>query len=258
MLSLKPSNLYGYDEIFTKILKTCAQFIISPFTYIRNQSLSTGVFPSWLKYSVGRPLFKKGNKNDMSNYRPISLLTPFSKIFEKLMYGRIYQHPIDNNILIDEQYGFRTNSSPVKAMRELLNAILNALNNKNVVGGIFSELHKAFDCVNHKILLAKMKFYGITGKFLTLIKSYLEDRYQKVSIHSNTHSDNISSDWKIITHGVSRGSILGPLLFLIYFNDLPTVLIHNAFPILFTDYTSIIVTDSNIVGFQFHIKVLFE
>jgi hypothetical protein len=103
-----------------------------------------------------------------------------------------------------------------------------------------------------------MEFYGITGKFINLIKWYLEDRYQKVSIHSNTHSSNILSDWKMITHGVHQRSILGPLLFLIYINDLPKVLIHSAFPTLFTDDTSIIVTDSNIVDFQLHIKVVFE
>jgi Notch-like protein len=184
--SLKPSNSYGYGEISTNILKTCAQFIISSLTYICNQSLSTGIFPSWLKYSAVKPLFKKGNKNDMSNYRPISLLKSFSKIFKKLIYARIYQHLIDNNVLVDEQYGFRVNSSTVKATHKLLNTIVTALNNRNIVGGIFCDLHKPFDCVNHKILLAKMEFYGITGKFLNLIKSYLEDRYQKVSICSNT------------------------------------------------------------------------
>ena len=99
-----------------------------------------------------------------------------------------------------------------------------------------------------------MKFYGITGKFLNLIKSYLEDRYQKVSIYSNIQSDNISSDWEKITHGVPQG----PLLFLIYINDLPEVLIQNVLPILFADDTSIIFTGSDIIDFQLNMKVVFE
>ena len=129
---------------------------------------------------------------------------------------------------------------------KLLNTILNALNNKKIAGGIFCDLHTAFECVNHKILFVKLECYGIIGKFLNLIKSYLEDRYQRVSIPSNIHSNNISSVWKKITHGVPQRSILGPLLFLIYINDLTKVLIQNALLILFADDTSIIVNDSNI------------
>ena len=103
-----------------------------------------------------------------------------------------------------------------------------------------------------------MEFYGITGKFLNVIKSYLKDRCQKVSICSNIHSDNISSNLEKITHSVFQGSILGPLLFLIYINDLPKVLIQNALHILFADDTNVIVTDSNIVDFQFNMKVVIE
>ena len=99
---------------------------------------------------------------------------------------------------------------------------------------LFCDLHKAFDCVSHKILLVKLEFYGITATFLNLIKYYLEDRYQKVSIGSSIHSDNISSDWKKITHVVPQGSILGPLLFFTYRNDLPKVLIQDGLLLLFT------------------------
>jgi len=127
---LKPSNSNGYNEISTKIVKACAQFIISLLTYIYNQSLSTGILLSCLKYSVVKPIFQIGNKNDMSDCRRISLLTSLSKIFEKLIYTRIFQHLIHNNILVDEQYGFRTNSSTVQATHKLLNALFNAVNNK--------------------------------------------------------------------------------------------------------------------------------
>jgi hypothetical protein len=127
---LKPSNSNGYDEISTKILKACAQFIISHLTHICNHSLSTGIFPSCLKYSVVKLMFKIGNKNDMSDCRHISFLMSLSKIFEKLIYTRIFQHPIDNNILADEQYGFRVNFSTVQATHKLLTSVLNALINK--------------------------------------------------------------------------------------------------------------------------------
>jgi hypothetical protein len=119
----------------------------------------------------------------MSNYRPISLLTSFSKIFEKVMYEKLYQHLIDNNILVNEQFGFRTYSSTDKATCKLLNKILNALNNKLMVRGTFCDLEKVFDCVNH-ILLCKLKFYSVNGTIYKLIKSYLQDRCQRVAIDS--------------------------------------------------------------------------
>ena len=100
----------------------------------------------------------------MANYRPISLLTAFSKVFERIIYDRLLQHIETNNILTDEQFGFKTFSSTEKAFYKLIDGILDALNNKMMVGGIFCDLQKAFDCVNHSILLTKLKFYGITGK----------------------------------------------------------------------------------------------
>ena len=107
--SLKWKNSHGYDEIPTKILKISLPFIISPLTYICNKSLSNGIFPTWLKYSQINPIFKKGNKTEMSNYIPISLLTSFSKVFEKVIYKRLHYHIKNNNILAKEQYGFRNN-----------------------------------------------------------------------------------------------------------------------------------------------------
>jgi hypothetical protein len=117
--------------------------------------------------------------------------------------------------LAKEQFGFGQHSSTEKAIYELLNKILNALNNKTMIGGIFCDLAEAFDCVNLDILLSKLKFYGITGPAHNLITSHLHKRYQRVLINSRNKYDNIASDWKKINPGVPQGSILGPLLFLI-------------------------------------------
>jgi hypothetical protein len=126
----------------------------------------------------------------MANYRLISLLTSFSKVFERIIYYRLLQHIETNNILATEQFGFKPGASPEKACFRLTAEILKSLNTRRMAGGIFCDLHKAFDCVDHSILLEKVKFYGINGTALKLITSYLEGRYQRVSLDNNTHSSN--------------------------------------------------------------------
>jgi hypothetical protein len=128
--SFKSKNSCGYDDFSVKILKVSSPFITAPLNYICNRSILSGSFPTHLKYSVLKPLFKKGDKKDIKNYRPISLLTSFSKIFGKLIYIRLSKNIKNNDILFIDQYGFRSNSSTEKAMFKLLNDILLALNNK--------------------------------------------------------------------------------------------------------------------------------
>ena len=149
-------------------------------------------------------LFNKGDRNTTAKYRLISLLTSFSKIFEKAIYARLYKHLTNNNtILANEQFGVRLNSTEKEACK-LLSETLNALNNKIIVGGIFCDLEKAFNCVNHDILLSKLEFYGITGKANTLIKSYLGDRYQRVVIDIKDLHYSTSLDWGKFKHGVPQ------------------------------------------------------
>jgi hypothetical protein len=170
--SLKMKDSYGYDGIATKILKQSIPYISSPFTPICNLIISTGIFPTRLKFVEIKPLYKKGEIASTFNYRPISLLISFSKIFEKIIYIRLVCHLNHNHILVDKQYGFRTKSSKDLASYKLINDVLMSLNNKLLVGGVFCDLQKAFDCVYHDILLSKLNWCGISGKEYKLLSSY--------------------------------------------------------------------------------------
>ena len=138
--SLNTRNSHGYDEIstklFTKLLKLSSPYILSPLTHICNKSLSLGIFPNHLKYSVIKPLFKKGDKHNISNYRPISILTSFSKVLEKAVHFQLYSHCSKHNILVGEQFGFRNKLSTTDAIYQLINKTQIALNDKIMVGGI--------------------------------------------------------------------------------------------------------------------------
>ena len=166
--SLKTKNSCGHNEIYIKILKISAPFIISSLTYICNKSLSSGVFPNGLKFSIVKPKFKNGDKLITSYCRPISLLTSFCRVFEKLINSGLFTRICMIDILVDEEYGFRPNISTAIASYKLINKILVAMNNTVSVGCTFCDLEEACNCINHTILLDKLKFYGIVWKFLLL------------------------------------------------------------------------------------------
>ena len=185
------------------------------------------------------PLHKEGSKSDVSNYRPISLLNSFSKIYEKLMHSRILQFLESNNSIYENQYGFRPGRCCEHALLNAQNCLLDSLSKRKISLLLFIDFSKAFDMVDHSILLKKLEHYGIRGITLNWLKSYLNNRKQFVSVNG------ADSDTLEMKYGVPQGSILGPLLFLIYINDIPEIAKFANF-ILYADDANIIITAQTI------------
>ena len=196
------------------MVKSVIDLISVPLSCIFNRSICEGVFPEKLKLAKVSPVFKKGNKSDMNNYRPISVLSVFSKILERIVYKRVYSFLEENNILYGSQFGFRKGLSTEMALLEFLNKIVDAFEKDSFVMGIFIDLSKAFDTINHEILLTKLYNYGLRGIAHKWFFSYLTNRKQC------TRFNNSLSDLQYIRCGVPQGTLLGPLLFLLYVNDI--------------------------------------
>jgi len=229
----------GFDEIPVKILKLCINSISDPLSTIINSSMQTGTFPDMLKIARVCPLFKGGDKKCIQNYRPISILSSFSKVFEKIIFRRLLKYLDFNNILCGSQYGFRKGYSTYMSLIEMYHKVSEAIDRNEYCIGVFIDLAKAFDTLDHKILLAKLEHYGVRGLALQWFKSYLSDRKQYVIING------VSSELKNVSFGVPQGSILGPLLFILYINDVSSCSELLSF-ILFADDTNLFFSSADI------------
>ena len=219
--SLKRRKAAGCDDLPPGILKDAAYALSSPLTHLINLSLTTGLVPNKWKIAKVTPIHKKGNTNDYNNYRPISVLNTCSKILERAVHKQLIDHLETNDLLSKTQFGYRKNRSTELATILLSDNIRKAVDEGHLVGVLYVDLSKAFDTLSHSALLEKLKSFGITGDSHNWFTDYLFSRKQFCVV------ENCESKLLNITCGVPQGSILGPLLFLLFFNDFEKCLKHS-------------------------------
>jgi hypothetical protein len=237
--SLKNKKSCGHDNMSSSFFKDISNQVSLPISILINKSLELGIVPEVMKIAKVIPIYKSKEHDQFSNYRPISLLPTLSKILERVLHKRLYCFLDANQILYPSQYGFRSKHSTIDALTEFVHHTLSSFENHEYTVGVFLDLSKAFDTIDHSILLKKLEFYGIRGIALEWFKSYLSGRVQYVSYN------NVASGTRNISCGVPQGSVLGPLLFIIYTNDLPKS-IQNSKSIIFADDTTVYASSTSL------------
>ena len=232
MKKIDEKKATGLDRIPSKLLKMAASIIAPSLTSIFSKSILTGLYPNDWKAAKVTPLLKKGIKSDPNNYRPISVIPVVSKVFEKIVYSQLYHYLDSNKLLLGCQSGFRSLHSTLTALLEATDAWSVNIDNGLLNGVVFIDLTKAFDTIDHKIILRKMSYLGVDQAAIKWFSSYLSGRTQRCSVNGKL------STARTLRCGVPQGSILGPLLFLIYINDLPNSL-RDAVPRMFADDTNL-------------------
>lgn len=217
---LKANKAVGLDKISARLLKDAASVITPSLTTLFNLSLRLKKFPSLWKDAKVVPLFKKGDKQNPSNYRPVSVLPTLSKILEKAVHSQLYSYLTENDLLSPKQFGFRRKASTAIATAKFTDEILHSMDKGSLTGVVFLDLTKAFDTVNHRLLLSKLSAFGVDSSACEWFGSFLYNRSQ-VTVCNGTQSDR-----EMVPIGVAQGSILGPLMFIIFINDLPNGLEH--------------------------------
>ena len=239
--ALKRNKAIGLDRISARLLKCASRTITPSITKLLNLSIATNEFPNIWKCAKVTALFKAGNRTSPSNYRPISILATLSKILGRAVHHQFYQYLNQHNLLNEKQFGFWPKRSTVNAVSSFADEILLNIERGKLCGAVFLDLSKAFDTVDHTILLRKLSSLGVTSDMAKWSESYLNGRMQCTSCGPEL------SDLLPVTHGVPQGSILGPLLFLTYINDLPTVIRHSEVA-LYADDAVLYCYDSNPAG----------
>ena len=231
--ALNIHKAHGHDDISIRMIKICDKSLLKPLTILFQNSTKSSCYPVNWKRSNIIPAHKKNDKQLVENYRPISLLPIFEKIFEKIIFDRLHNFLLRKELLNPNQSGFRPSDSCVNQLIAITHEIFKAFdcNPSLEVRSVFLDISKAFDKVWHEGLLYKLKSMVISGELYNLLENYLSDRFQRVLLNGQ------ASSWRPVLAGVPQGSILGPLLFLIYINDLPNELKSNAKP--FADDTSL-------------------